>query len=128
MFCQNIYINQCNGKYFQMPSAFGTGVALVGTQGGDDHGADRQDQNPAAESNMSDKFTGGVNTNISQGGKSGGDTSGLVGVGVGAAGSLGGGFASGSSSADAGMSVGATGMSAGDVTDNTSIGSININS
>jgi hypothetical protein len=77
---------------------------------------------------MSDAFSGGANTNISQGGKSGGDTSGLVGVGVGAAGALGGGYASGNSSADAGMSVGATGMAGGDVTDNTSIGSININS
>jgi hypothetical protein len=78
---------------------------------------------------MSDNYaSGGANTNISQGGKSGGDTSGLVGVGVGAAGSLGGGFAYGNSSADAGMSVGASGMSGGDVSDNTSIGSININS
>ena len=77
---------------------------------------------------MSDKFTGGANTNISQGGKSGGDTSGLVGVGVGAFGDLSGGKSSGFSSADAGMSVGASGMSGGDVTDNTSIGSININS
>jgi hypothetical protein len=77
---------------------------------------------------MSDAFSGGANTNISQGGKSGGDTTGLVGVGVGAAGALGGGYASDNSSANAGMSVGASGMSGGDVTDNTSIGSININS
>jgi len=77
---------------------------------------------------MSDAFSGGANTNISQGGKSGGDTKGLVGVGVGAMGDLSGGFASGGSSANAGMDVGASGMSAGDVTDNTSIGSININS
>ncbi len=77
---------------------------------------------------MSDAFSGGANTNISQGGKSGGDTKGLVGVGVGAAGDLSGGSAMFGSSADAGMSVGATGMAGGDVTDNTSIGSININS
>jgi hypothetical protein len=78
---------------------------------------------------MSDNFaSGGANTNISQGGKSGGDASGFVGVGVGAAGSLGGGDAFGNSSANAGMSVGATGMASGDVSDNTSIGSININS
>jgi hypothetical protein len=77
---------------------------------------------------MSDKFSGGVNTNISQGGKSGGDTSGLVGVGVGAAGDLSGGTSYLGSSADASMGVGATGMAGGDVSDNTSIGSININS
>jgi len=77
---------------------------------------------------MSDAFSGGANTNISQGGKSGGDAKGLVGVGVGAAGDLSGGASYFGSSADAGMNVGATGMSAGDVTDNTSIGSININS
>ena len=77
---------------------------------------------------MSDSFLGGANTNISQGGKSGGDTSGLSGVGVGAFGDMSGGKATGSSSADAGMNVGASGMSAGDVSDNTSIGSININS
>ena len=77
---------------------------------------------------MSDNFSGGANTNISQGGKSGGDTTGLVGVGVGASGFAGGGYASGNSSADGSFSAGATGQSAGDVTDNTSIGSININS
>jgi hypothetical protein len=77
---------------------------------------------------MSDAFSGGANTNISQGGKSGGDTSGLVGVGVGAASSGFGGRAYSGSSADASMDVSASGMSAGDVTDNTSIGSININS
>ena len=77
---------------------------------------------------MSDNFSGGLNTNISQGGKSGGDTTGLVGVGVGAAGSAFGGNAVSGSSADAAFSAGATGQSAGDVTDNTSIGSISINS
>ena len=77
---------------------------------------------------MSDSFSGGANTRISQGGKSGGDTSGFAGVSTGAFGAVGGGDAQYGSSADAGMSVGASGMAAGDVTDNTSIGSININS
>ncbi len=77
---------------------------------------------------MSDAFSGGANTNISQGGKSGGDAKGFVGVDVGAASSGFGGSAYSGSSADASMGVSATGMSAGDVTDNTSIGSININS
>jgi len=78
---------------------------------------------------MSDNFaSGGANTRISQGGKSGGDTSGMVGVGVDAFGGVGGGIASTGSSSDAFMGTNASGMSAGDVTDNTSIGSININS
>ena len=78
---------------------------------------------------MSDNFaSGGANTSISQGGKSGGDTSGLAGVGVDAFGAGAGGTASTGSSADAFMGTNASGMSAGDVTDNTSIGSININS
>jgi hypothetical protein len=77
---------------------------------------------------MSDAFSGGVNTNISQGGKSGGDTSGVALSSTGAFGSLGGGLASSGSSADASMGVNSSAMGAGDVTDNTSIGSININS
>ena len=77
---------------------------------------------------MSDSFGGGVNTNISQGGKSGGDTSGIALNATSAGGMLGGGIATGNSSADAGMSVGSSAMGAGDVSDNTSIGSININS
>ena len=77
---------------------------------------------------MSDFFGGGANTNISQGGKAGGDTSGIALNATSAGGSLGGGIASSGSSADAGMSVGSSAMGAGDVSDNTSIGSININS
>jgi hypothetical protein len=77
---------------------------------------------------MSDAFSGGVNTNISQGGKSGGDASGVALSSTGALGSLGGGYASSGSSADASMGVNSTAMGAGDVSDNTSIGSININS
>jgi hypothetical protein len=77
---------------------------------------------------MSDAFSGGVNTRISQGGKSGGDTSGVALSSTDAFGSMGGGRAYSGSSADASMGVNSSAMSAGDVTDNTSIGSININS
>ena len=86
---------------------------------------------------MSDAFT---STSVNQSGKSGGDTSGFATAGSSAL--SGGGFAgtgvlsdkaagsmSLSASADGGYSnSGASAMAGGDVTDNTSIGNININS
>ena len=86
---------------------------------------------------MSDAFT---STSVNQSGKSGGDTSGLAAAGSSAL--SGGGFAGTgvlsdnvtgpmglSASADGGYSnSSASAMAGGDVTDNTSIGTININS
>jgi hypothetical protein len=74
-----------------------------------------------------------TNTGIGQGGKSGGDASGIAMAGAGSMGSSTGGVsgynASHSGDASGGfMGSSASAMSGGDVTDNTSIGSININS
>jgi len=74
-----------------------------------------------------------ANTAIGQGGKSGGDASGFASAGAGTLGAAGGGLSgfNSSHSGDAsGGSVGssASAMAGGDVTDNTSIGSINISS
>jgi len=83
---------------------------------------------------------GSSNVGVSQSGKSGGDAMGSagayagagagglgVGTGVGA-GFLSGGAGVGVGVGEAGAGAGATGAHGGDVSDNTSIGSININS
>mgnify|MGYP003958131315 CR=1 FL=1 len=81
-----------------------------------------------------DDATSGVG--VSQSGKSGGDAAGYAGAGAGAMGGGAGGYGVGQNDGagaglgvggDAGASAGATGAGAGDATDNTSIGSINVN-
>jgi hypothetical protein len=88
----------------------------------------------------------GAMTGINQSGKSGGDATGLAGAGAGASGGFGiggsgagagaGGIASDANArstgigagGDAGAGAGAMGAAGGDATDNTAIGSINVES
>ena len=81
-----------------------------------------------------DDATSGIGVN--QSGKSGGDAYGAAGAGAGALGGRGNAYGRGSdigigvagaAGGDAASAAGATGAAAGDATDNTSIGSINVN-